>query len=461
MRIFTIILPGLLLAHLSLAQTLPTFTTPPPFLFQGQSIRALSYDLNRDGTPDVLIAGGGANRAAVLLSTGSATYAPAAYYPTSGYCGGLSLGNTNCDQYPDLWLADYAASAVLILPGQADGGFGAGSSQATTGQPQHVATGDFNGDARTDFATLDKLTGTFSVRLHEAPSAACTSAYAPAQEYPVTGPLSAEFTRLYDLNRDGHLDALVVSQSSSSQRGLSALLGDAAGGFGSTLIGYATGLGFPVDLALSDLDGDGNAEAVLALADDNNLAVLPGRATAPYLGGRVSYPLAAPARAVAVADFDQDGQPDVAAILATGQLVLLRGTTGGALAPAAMLVTLPTPDAQCQLLTADFNGDNHPDLALISGGRVQLLLNQLPAPLAGRAAAVAAGQPYPNPSAGTFVLGEAGAQALRTHDALGRLVPATLLPGGRVELGQPQPGLYLLDWQAADGQPQRAKVRVE
>lgn len=459
MRLFTLALAGTLLARLSMAQSLPAFTTLPPFSFPGDAIRALTYDLNRDGTPDVLIAGGGFNQATLLLSTGPAAYAPAISYPTSGYCGGLGLGNANCDQYADLWLADFTAGAVLVLPGQAGGTFGPASSQAVAGQPQHVVTGDFNGDGRTDFAALDKLSSTLSVRLHEA-APSCANSYTPAQNYPTaSGGLSAEFTRLYDLNSDGHLDAVVVNQASPNQKGLSLLLGDAAGGFGSKLLTYATGAGFPVDLTLSDLDGDGNAEAILALADDNNLAILPGRATEPYLGPRMSYPLPAQAAAVAVADFDLDGRPDVAAILATGQLVLLRGTAGGTLAPAIVVSTLPYQGKQ--LLTADFNRDGRPDLALISGGRMQMLLNQPPAPLAARSAASPPPLPYPNPSStSTFELGEAGGRALHVCNALGQTVPATLQPDGRVQLSQPRPGVYLLDWQAASGQPRRAKVLV-
>ncbi len=75
------------------------------------------------------------------------------------------------------------------------------------------------------------------------------------------------------------------------------------------------------------------------------------------------------------------------------------------------------------------------------------------------AAGLEPGQLFPNPCNGTFTLSPT-AHAVRVHDLLGRVVPATLSANGQVQLTQPQPGHYLVDWLEADETPQRAKLAV-
>jgi hypothetical protein len=459
MRFFTLFSTTVLCLPVGLASAQVQFATPVAFAVNVQSIRALTYDLNRDNVPDIVIAGGGAKQVAVLLST-AGDYAPAQYYATAGFCGGAVLGNANCDQYADLFVADYGSDsngpgALLVLPGQAGGTFSAAVPQAVSGNPQDVAVGDFNGDSRADFATLDKLTGTLSVRLTTGSS--CSPTYAPTASYATaSGSLSAESVQLADFTHDGRPDVLVVNQASPSGQGLSLLPGQVGGTYG-TAVGVATGAGFPEDVTIADLNHDTYPDVVVALADDNNLGVFYGQATAPFLGPRVSYAIPTTAQAVTVADFTGDQRPDVAAMLSNGEVRVWPGLANGGLGTSSVVRAL-APTQQAQLLAADFNNDYKSDLALVSGGQVQVMLNSTSTPLATRAAQ-ARRQLYPNPSTGTFNLGGAGRE-VQVRDALGRQVAVTLLPSGQVELAQPLAGLYLVEWLDVGAQPQQAKMEV-
>ncbi|MHB8416990.1 MAG: FG-GAP-like repeat-containing protein [Myxococcales bacterium] len=80
-------------------------------------------------------------------------------------------------------------------------------------------------------------------------------------------------------------------------------------------------------------------------------------------------------QAVAVADFDGDGRPDLAsADTGDGTLSILLGTDGGFAAPIVVNAALDTP----ALAVADVNRDGRPDLATLSGSSdgVSLALSQ-------------------------------------------------------------------------------------
>ena len=78
----------------------------------------------------------------------------------------------------------------------------------------------------------------------------------------------------------------------------------------------------------------------------------------------------------AVADFNGDGKPDVAAVGA--KLAVLINTTpaGATTATYAGQLSLTLPNSPCCVITADFNADHRPDLAVLDGvGNIAVLLN--------------------------------------------------------------------------------------
>ncbi len=350
--------------------------------FSADAIRATSYDFNRDNVPDFVVAGGGYHTCVVLLSQAGGGYAPA-YYPTTGYCGGVALGNVNCDPYADVLASDFGTGssqdgAVQVLLGQAGGRFAAPLAQPVRIAPLHVAAADLNGDGRSDFAALDLTSGSLNVRLS---TGTCGPTYGPEQPYATaSGAFSAVFTQFIDLNQDGLVDALVENQSSPPHTGLSVLLGQVGGTFRAA-VAYPTGAGNPTDVAVADLNGDSYPDAVLALQGDNNLGICSGQQSGPLFGARVSYPLGANAVDVAIADFNNDQQPDVAAVLASGSVVVLLGQAGGTLAPPVAVGSVGASFANGQLLAVDVNQDGKTDLAVAGRGNLYVLLATVAVPL--------------------------------------------------------------------------------
>jgi hypothetical protein len=165
-----------------------------------------------------------------------------------------------------------------------------------------------------------------------------------------------------DVNHDGHLDILVAN---ADDRTLTVLLGDGREHFRLTPgPPIPTGEG-PNDIAMGDLDGDGNLDLVIANTGTPYLTVLLGDGKggfkpsprSPFATN--SYPHV---HGVAVGDFNGDGRLDVVTdSWGHDQILLLLGDGAGNLVlPGRLFHTGKRPYQR--LRSADFNKDRKPDV---------------------------------------------------------------------------------------------------
>ncbi len=179
-----------------------------------------------------------------------------------------------------------------------------------------------------------------------------------------------------DFDRDGKLDLAVAN---SGSRNVSILLGNGRGEFT-----QAAGSPFyagdnPSDIALGDVNGDGNLDLAFANHDTSYLTVLIGDAKGGF-GPAPGSPFAVQSKphphGVVMADFNGDGKPD----LATDDwqnnriTVLFNDGKGRFLSPGVSFPVGRMP--YHKLRTADVNKDGRPDIVTTNfeGGNVTILL---------------------------------------------------------------------------------------
>jgi len=179
-----------------------------------------------------------------------------------------------------------------------------------------------------------------------------------------------------DVNDDGNRDILVANADAGS---VSVLLGDGKGIFHNASGSPVAAGHLPNDIAVADMNGDGNLDLVIANHQSPYLTILLGDGTgkfAPAPGSPFDVHSNPHPHGVAAADFDGDGKQDVATdSWGSNQIELLSGNgKGGLRLPGHFFPVGHRPYER--LRTADFNRDGHPDIVTtnLDDGTVSILL---------------------------------------------------------------------------------------
>lgn len=317
-------------------------------------------DFNNDGIIDLAAAPATENVAIVMLGQGDGTFGPSTSYATGGSGGpgiySVATGDFNGDGILDLTAADIGDSQVAVLLGRGDGSFSTEPSLAhTAGEIMDVTTGDFNGDGITDIASIAYLNDEIAVFIGRG-----DGTFETETNY-TTGSRPSSI-RCGDFNGDG-IDDLVTADKNGGSVSIS--IGSGSGSF-SASISYAIVDGSPWSVAIADFNKDG----ILDLTTNNDggtVSIMLGQGDGTF-SGATTYTMgggtAQVPGAITVADFNGDGNPDIAASNRTQDKVDIRlgrgdGTFGA-------LSSLSAPELVTGVTTGDFNCDGVPDIVTVS-----------------------------------------------------------------------------------------------
>jgi VCBS repeat-containing protein len=287
-------------------------------------------DFNQDSDPDLAVANEFSDNVSVLVGGGGTSFLPPSNFDVGDGPSSVAVGDFNGDSDPDLAVATGSCQApgcgifsspgnVTVLLGGQGASFTEGSRVNVGVDPVSVAVGDFDGRAGPDLAVANRLSRSVSVLFNKGDgtfyaSTALTTVMLTGFDEPysvavgdfdgVNGPdLAIAKHEFIDPFFSG--DVSVVLN-----------LPDGTGEFGSPTM-YWSDFAAPNSVAVADFNGDLKPDLGFTngAGDADNVSVLVNNFGDPFgknffkAGGRR---IGGAPNAVAVGDFDNDSDPDMA-----------------------------------------------------------------------------------------------------------------------------------------------------
>ena len=280
-----------------------------------RSITVALGDIDNDGDLDIVVTNRKANTVGVLNNNGAGVFTTTTFSTGVGKFGkfpmSVKLGDMNNDGDLDIVTTNASVGkkngSIAILLGNGAGSFGTANTIQTLGRkPRDLELGDFNGDGDLDVVATNLLSREVVFMAGNGAGGLGAPVGYRVGSQP-TSIISADF------NGDGILDLAVTCQT---VREISVLMGTGlpVGTFSETIGIKYPNLELEISINSTDLNGDGNADLIIANRATNTLSYMLGLGNGTF-DTRVDFKVGGVKGrepvAIAYGDFNNDGAIDL------------------------------------------------------------------------------------------------------------------------------------------------------
>ncbi|CAF1427744.1 unnamed protein product [Adineta ricciae] len=319
-------------------------------------------DFNNDGHLDMVVPNSGTNCIGVFMGDTNDTWKNQITYSTGArsipYA--VTIADFDHDQQLDIAVANYGTNNVGIFLGTANGTFSSQTTFSTrSSRPRYVAASDFNNDAIIDIAVINYGTNDIGIFLGDG-----YGNFGNWKTYS-TGFDSIPYSlAIADIDHDNFLD-IVVANYGTKNVGL--FFGNTDGTFQSQMIIDISRNCQPYSITLADLNKDTHIDIVVVSSTTNNIMVLLGSGTRSFsLSNEYSTGDDTSPRSAIVSDFNNDTKVDIAVITySTSSIILFLGRDNGTFSNATTFYT-SIDSLPYAMTSGNFNNDTQLDIAIVN-----------------------------------------------------------------------------------------------
>lgn len=255
---------GLLLMEQAVQAQIAFIPGPPSIVPQSPQIVATA-DFNRDGIADAAVTDPTSGLVSVLFGAPDGALRSRVSFSVGHELHGIAAGDLNCDGNPDIAVVDSSDDHLFVVTGNCDGTFNQPAAYLTGRGPVDVAIGDFDGQSCADVAVLNQADGTVSIFRNLGRDRGFA-----VRAFAVPSSLLLRL-KVVDLDGNGLDDILAIVQGPEGSGGLAILRNAGDGSFSPPFIlGINSG---SIDLTVADFNDDGAPD--VAILSASNSAPMP------------------------------------------------------------------------------------------------------------------------------------------------------------------------------------------
>lgn len=319
-------------------------------------------DFNGDGIPDFAVALQNNSQVAVYLGHGDGTYVQASGSPYSvgSTAVGIATADFNNDGKLDLVVTSYGSNSVSILLGRGDGTFQPSVSFGSVAQAVYIVAADFNNDGNMDIAVCSQSGNSVSIFLGNGDGTFTAGAILSVGSQPY-GIVVADF------NNDGKADLVVSNKNGTT---LNVLLGAGDGTFTQPAGSPITVGARPLSVVVADFNNDGYPDIAVGNSGDSTISLLMGHGDGTFATPTSLTASGTADKYLVATDLNRTGKTDLISAENNGNLSVYAGNGDGTFQ--SPVTTATGAGVLSNLASLDADGDGFPDLLIASNSNASI-----------------------------------------------------------------------------------------